>query len=149
MPADLDTPAAAAVEPAANGDAGAAAADGSTPAVAAAAVANGDAAAASETEEKAAADAAERASFFKIREGEEPEPYARRVFERLFSSDIKEVLVMEVSGRVEVVFHRPVYLSVIGCRSYAPRCSVRRSTAQLSRRSLILKVLCLHISVRS
>jgi hypothetical protein len=96
MPADLDTPAAAAVEPAANGDAGAAAADSSTPAVAASAVANGDAAAASETEEKAAADAAERGSFFKVREGEEPEPYARRVFERLFSSDIKEVLVMEV-----------------------------------------------------
>jgi hypothetical protein len=95
---DLDIPAAAAVEPAANGDAGtAAAADGSTPAVPAAAVANGDAAAASDAEAKAAADAAERASFFKVREGEVPLAYAQRVFERLYCSDINEVLVMEVS----------------------------------------------------
>jgi hypothetical protein len=98
MISDLDTPAAAAVEPAANGDAGAAAAaDRSTPAVVvAAAVANGDAAAASDAEAKAAADAAERASFFKLQKEEAFLAYARRVFERLYCSDIKEVLVMEV-----------------------------------------------------
>jgi hypothetical protein len=33
-----------------------------------------------------------------VHEGEAPLAYAKRVFERLYFSDIKEVLVMEVGG---------------------------------------------------
>lgn len=87
------------MEPAANGDAGTAAEDGSTSTAAAAAANSSDgAAAAPDADIKAAADAADQASFFKLQDGEAPLAYAERVFERLYCSDIKEVLVMEVRG---------------------------------------------------
>lgn len=101
---DLDEQSAAptptvALEPAANGNAAAAANGGShepgsngntEPAAAAA-----DKAAAAEAE--AAQEAAEAASFFKLREGEQPLVYAVRVFERIYGHDIQKVLSMEVS----------------------------------------------------
>lgn len=52
-----------------------------------------------ETQEEKAAGQSDDPSFFLRREGEAAVPYARRVFERVFCSDIERVLKMDVSSR--------------------------------------------------
>lgn len=50
-----------------------------------------------ETQEQKAANQGDDPSFFLRREGEPAVPYARRIFERVFCTDIERVLKMDVS----------------------------------------------------
>lgn len=54
-----------------------------------------------ETQEEKAAGQGDDPSFFLRREAEAAVPYARRIFERVFCSDIERVLKMDVSSRCQ------------------------------------------------
>lgn len=54
-----------------------------------------------ETQEEKAAGQVDDPSFFLRQEGEEAVPYARRIFERVFCSDIERVLRMDVRLHVQ------------------------------------------------